>query len=584
MLIIKYFNDAYESYINGIDSNIFINNFIDKCINIINSDKISNYKLSTVPFINARELKFNNTNVGYFIANFSNILTFEEESMYNLFLSYLSLLIYNSKHYQINVNNSSTLSKNLMNSLNTNILITDENFLISYLNDSAKIFLKRINDIDKEDYINLSIFYFLPHLRTTINDKIMKNKRIKLIIDTNKIQIIINSIEYLNSIYNIFTFTIIENVQPNITNNIAFLSHELRNPLQTINLASSLLNRLYTNKIDSDDSKKKYIKMILQSSEIMKKIINDVLDLNKIISNEMNLNILNIQIRDFIMELISEISELYKNNKNIQINFSITNDVPVSLFTDSTRLKQIILNLILNSIKYSKKSQQNIIELNLKYFASFILFEISDNGIGIREEEISKLFKCYGQTNDSADRNDSNGLGLFISQKLANLLGGEIIIQSKYGEGSTFTLKHPVKLGYNFNINNIFNPIINLNKKILIVDDVENNGILLKTILQNMSLKYNCNIIIEVVTSGEAAINLCKINMYDIIFMDINMETIDGYSATKIIRDSGYSNIVIATTGDDLTQLVKNNYVYFDEILLKPFDDTQILNILSKFN
>ena len=116
------------------------------------------------------------------------------------------------------------------------------------------------------------------------------------------------------------------------------------------------------------------------------------------------------------------------------------------------------------------------------------------------------------------------------------------------------------------------------------MDDVENNGILLKTILQNMSLKYKCNINIEVVTSGEAGIRLCKINLYDIIFMDINMETIDGYSATKIIRDNGYSNIVIATTGNENTQLVKNNYVYFDGILIKPFDDTQILNILSKFN
>jgi signal transduction histidine kinase/CheY-like chemotaxis protein len=580
MIIIKYFNDAYESYINGIDSNIFINNFIDKCISIINSKKIINYSLSIVPYVNARELKFNSTIVGYFIANFNNILTPDEETLYSMFLSYLSLLVYNTNHYQINVKNSSTLAKNLMNSLNTNILITDENFVISYLNDSAKIFLKGINDIDKDDYINLSIFYFLPHIQNLISNKIMKNKKIKINIDTNKIQIIINSIEYLNSIYNIFTFTIIENVEPNITNNIAFLSHELRNPLQTINLASMLLNKTDL----TPDNQQKYIRMILQSSEIMKKIINDILDLNKIISNEMNLNILNIEIKEFITELINDISELYKNNKNIEILFTVSNDVPESLFTDSIRLKQIIVNLILNSIKYSKKSRRNIIELNLKYSTPFVLFEISDNGIGIREDEISKLFNCYGQTNDSIERNDSNGLGLFISQKLANLLGGEIIISSKYGEGSTFTLKLPVKLGYNFNINNIFNPIINLNKKILIVDDVENNGILLKTILHNMSLKYNCNIIIEVVTNGEAAINLCKINMYDIIFMDINMETIDGYSATKIIRDNNYSNIVIATTGNENTQLIKNNYVYFDGVLLKPFDDTQILNILSKFN
>ena len=145
-------------------------------------------------------------------------------------------------------------------------------------------------------------------------------------------------------------------------------------------------------------------------------------------------------------------------------------------------------------------------------------------------------------------------------------------------------MRHPIKLGYTYNIKNIFNPLINLNKNFLIVDDRESNGILLKTILQNLSIKYNCNINIDISLNGEQAIQLCKINNnYDIIFMDINMEILDGYSTTKIIKDNGYKNIVIATTGDENVQILKNDYIYFDDILIKPFDESNLVNILSKF-
>ena len=616
MLIIKYFNEAYEEYLNGIKSDIFINKFIDNCINSINSKKIKYYSLSSNSFINSRKLLFNNTVVGFFTANFNGTLNNDEEVNYSLFLNYLSLILYNSKAYTIN--NNENLIKNILNSLENNILITDENFNIIYINDSAKLFLKNINNIDEitdEKYFNTSILLFLPYLKSFLNNldnKPVKNKKIKLNISTNKIYIIINSFEYLNSYYNLFTLNIIkidtiDLNNPNNPNNpnsmtdpnnpnsptdpnnklsnnsIAFLSHELRNPLQTINLASSLLSN---NILQITDNKSciKYVKMIKNSSEEMKKIINDILDLNKLRENEMNLEIINIDLKDFMENLINDIKENELKNNLYTINYNIYDDVPIYLFSDILRLKQILVNLITNSIKYSKKNQKNKIEINVKYEDNFIYFEVTDTGIGIKEEEINKIFECYGQTSDSYDRIDSNGLGLYICQRFANLLGGEILIKSIYDQGSTFTLKHPIKLGYTYNIKNIFNPIINLNKNFLIVDDRESNAILLKTILQNLSIKYNCNNNIEICLNGEQTIQLCKNNnIYDIIFMDINMEILDGYSTTKIIKDNGYKNIIIATTGDENVQIVKNNYVYFDDVLIKPFDESNLVNILSKF-
>ena len=143
MLIIKYFNEAYEEYLNGINADIFINKFIDNCINSINPNKIKYYSLSSNSFINSRKISFNNTTVGFFTANFNSILTEEEERLYSFFLTYLSLLLYNSKNYQINKNVN--LTKNILNCLNDNILITNNNFEILYINNSAKIFLKNIN-------------------------------------------------------------------------------------------------------------------------------------------------------------------------------------------------------------------------------------------------------------------------------------------------------------------------------------------------------------------------------------------------------------------------------------------------------
>jgi signal transduction histidine kinase len=575
MFIIKYFNEAYEEYLNGIDVTIFINKFIDKSIKEINPKKIVYYSLSNNFIINSRKLEFNNKIVGYFISNFIEILTVEEEDKYNLFLTYLTILLYNSQNIIININDSNFI-KNSMNSLDSNILITNDDYIILYLNDIAKLFLKNINSAD--NYINLSIFTLLPYLKSFLLDKqnkIMKNKKIKLNIMSKKILIKINSFEYCNSYYNLFIFeTLLDDTN---NNSMAFLSHELRNPLQTITLASSLLiNNLEENKF------RKYIEMIKKSSDNMKKIINDILDLNKLKENEMNLDITNVNIKQFLEEMLEEFKQ--DINKNYSLNYKIQKEVPDNLFTDILRLKQILVNLIGNAIKYSKKNQDNSILVTIKYLDNFIYFEVSDTGIGIKQTDIDKIFECYGQSSDSCDRIDSNGLGLYISQKLANLLGGEISINSIYGMGSTFTLSHPLKLGNSFNIKNIFNPMINLNKNILIVDDMESNALLLKIILQNLSIKYNSKININLCSSGDKAIELTKLNSYDIIFMDINMEILDGYSTTKIIRNNGYTNIIIATTGDETTTIKKNNFVYFDEILIKPFDETNIINILLKFN
>ena len=227
-----------------------------------------------------------------------------------------------------------------------------------------------------------------------------------------------------------------------------------------------------------------------------------------------------------------------------------------------------------------------------------IKFSIIDTGNGVKKTEISNLFKQYCQTSCS-NKFNSNGLGLCISQKMANLLGGYINVISEYGKGSTFTLFHPISLEQSgiMRENDVFNQkmssvLENMTIKILTVDDNETNLYLLRLMLEHINHKYKSNIEIHSVKDGKEAIEICKINVYKFIFMDINMPNIDGTTAAKIIKMNPMSYItkIIATTGN-ISAKKENSayfddsdkYSYFDSIIIKPFTDVEILKTLVKY-
>lgn len=283
------------------------------------------------------------------------------------------------------------------------------------------------------------------------------------------------------------------------------------------------------------------------------------------------------------------IINLEHSKKKLNLSCIINTDAPKNLYTDSTRMNQILGNLISNSIKYSDTGD---ILLTVSYDDTNhgVLFSVIDNGIGIREDEIDRLFKDYGQTSNSFKFNiDSNGLGLCISQKIANLMGGNISVKSEFNRGSIFTLYHPIKLGFSGTMFDKKVIEIYLSGNILIVDDNESNLSLFKLLLENFNYEYNLELNTECVSNGSDAIEVCKINNYDIIFMDINMPGIDGSTAAKIIKKNNFKGAIIATTGnimaktENRTGLDRNKYNCFDEIIIKPFDDTIILNVLKKF-
>jgi len=578
MSIIKYFNEAYNNYLSGLSVSLVINVFIDSSMRFISKKKIKYYTLSHTPYINARQLIFNKKVVGYFLVNKTEEFNNEEEDSYDLFISYLSLILYNTKNLNDNIILNNPFIE-ILNTTNLNLIITDFELNIYYYNHNFIKYILLLNPFTQqfiESMKTKTLFDVFPQLNNIIIiNTIYKNKKfnINFLKDTKKIilELNVNTIQYLDKFYNVITIDEKNNYK--LVDNTSFLSHELRNPLQTIILASSIIKK--------NNNNDRYINMILSASNDMKKIINDILDLNKINNNELILTIEQCNIRYFMSDIILQ---LQSNNYNrIEFSLFINDLVPEFLFTDITRLKQIIINLITNAIKYSKKDQLNLIKIIINSEnVDIIKFEIQDQGIGIKKDDLDKLLEF----NISAliNSNNSNGLGLFICNKIIRLLGGNIIIKSEYNRGSTFIFTHPIKVGISYNLDSnrsIFNDLNNVEKNILIVDDIESNVVLLKLIIQDINVQYSCNFKVDVTLSGENCIELTKNKRYDIIFLDLTMELMDGYCTAQILRKNNFNGKIVVMTGND--KIKNSSYIeLFDDILIKPFDNNSLLEIIKK--
>ena len=291
------------------------------------------------------------------------------------------------------------------------------------------------------------------------------------------------------------------------------------------------------------------------------------------------------------------ISEYYDTAKKhgLELCSYVNDNVPKTIYTDSTRLNQILSNLISNAIKYSSSGTITL-ELNYDEENQGILFSVRDEGNGIKKDEINNLFQQYCQTS-SSERTISNGLGLCISQKIAKLLGGKITVLSEYQKGSMFTLFHPTKLGQSgvFEFHSKLRG--NLSGNILLVDDNISNTTLLRLLIETLMHESSCYFNIQTAKDGKDAIDyvLANINIKetkpDIIFMDINMGGIDGCTASKIIRENNFDGLIVATTGNIMAKKENrknkeecDKYQYFDDVIIKPYDNTAIIKILNQLN
>lgn len=354
----------------------------------------------------------------------------------------------------------------------------------------------------------------------------------------------------------------------NKTNFLSNISHELRTPLTSI---ISSIDEIKSYNLPQE--LKDNLNDIIDSSNSLLDIVGNVIDINKIENKIYDLKEKNYDIRDVVEKLIKMNTKKY-NKENVVFKYSVSDNTPSNLFGDKTKIKEIINNILDNSFKYTNKGSISLtINSTLNNDICNLIIEIKDTGIGIKSEDLNKIFNGNDIDNDINSNVNRDGLGLLVSKDLVNLLNGTITVSSYYGSGSIFTINIPQKLKNELEIVEQTNTTKFNNKKILLVDDDRLNNRILKRLLKI----YN----IELDTCERGIECIDKINngeQYDLVLMDIMMPDINGVDTLKKLKSNkNFNTKVIALTADALSTS-RNKYLKagFTDYLAKPFKKEEL--------
>lgn len=363
---------------------------------------------------------------------------------------------------------------------------------------------------------------------------------------------------------------------------LSSMSHELRTPLNAIVCFSELLE----SKEGLDSESKDFAKDIVSASHNLLDLVNGVLDISKIEAGKMEL--INKEYNS--QELFNSLSTMVIpriGDKPIDFKTVIASDIPPVLKGDTGKLKQIILNLLTNAVKYTDKG---FIKYRVECINDFknnqtkLIITVTDTGRGIKKEDIDRLFKKFERLEE--DRNTSiegTGLGLAITEGLAELMGGKITVISDYGKGSTFkfvVIQEIVNVEVKEESSNITSSDYNTfeGKKALIVDDSKLNLKVAENVLKNFLVTT------ESVTSGLECLSCVNSKKYDIIFMDIMMPNMSGVEVLRKLRENGVNTPVIALTADAIEgQEEKYMSEGFDGYISKPINKEKLSYVLNKY-
>lgn len=362
---------------------------------------------------------------------------------------------------------------------------------------------------------------------------------------------------------------------------LANMSHEIRTPMNGILGAANLL-------IEEKLSKgaKEYAEMILHSTKSLLTIINDILCLSKIESGKLDIENSYINLSRLTKDVFDILKHLAKD-KQIQFELQHKLDQENDFLGDSTRIRQILINLVGNAIKFTNKGyvKINVIIKKQKDNMCLVTFNIIDTGIGITKEQKKRLFSRFTQANNSITRDfGGTGLGLAISLKLAELMGGNIKAKSEFGKGSTFTLNLPLQISQvdqNAEKMRIKNLKRNYRKHALIVEDNAINRKIGQKILSKLGITS------EVAENGLVGITLAESKPFDLILMDLQMPLMDGLTATKQIKGEkglNQSTPVFALTANVTPEYkAKCKKAGMDAFLTKPLSREDLINELDRF-
>jgi PAS domain S-box-containing protein len=366
-------------------------------------------------------------------------------------------------------------------------------------------------------------------------------------------------------------------------NFLSTMSHEIRTPM---NAVVGLSNILLMD--DPKESQIENLKILKLSSQNLLNIINDILDYNKLISGNIALETVSFNIHETIRSVHMAMNTLAEN-RDIKLQYYLTSDVPKIVIGDSTRLTQILNNLVGNSIKFTKKGNVDVeVRSVLKTHQSVQLhFSVSDTGIGIPAEKFKDIFEEFKQSSSSITREfGGTGLGLPIVKRLLKEMGSDIYLESEVGKGSVFSFNLELPLGdESANMEEdddvVFDDSL-YRMRVLVVEDNKINQLIVHRFLS----EWKC--IVEMADNGQIAVDKVKLKKYNVVLMDLHMPVLDGYSATREIRnldDPEKKHIpIIALSASALGEIeVRARKFGMDAFVTKPFVPKVLFKTLLKF-
>jgi len=368
------------------------------------------------------------------------------------------------------------------------------------------------------------------------------------------------------------------------------MSHEIRTPMNAIIGFSEVLaeERL-------TDEQRYHVDIIRESAEDLLLLINDILDYSEIEAGKLEIDIVDCFLQQVLAVVESSMRQAARE-KGVAFEILQCEELPVQIRTDPVRLRQCLINLINNAIKFTNEGH-TYVNVSMQEVDSkpFIRFDVEDTGIGIPADKQDSIFEEFARLDSSAARRfKGTGLGLVITKKLAHLLGGELTLTSEPGKGSVFSLTIPA--GVNVKAQPSFNkykPVIDFNQeldtsettkrlkfsgRVLVAEDSQSNQVLIKLLLEKLGAQ------VTMAQDGKEAVQKAISRPFDLIFMDIQMPNMDGLSATKILRQKGLKTAIVALTayamrGDDEKCISAGCSDY----IAKPIDRKTLLKVIRKY-
>lgn len=327
---------------------------------------------------------------------------------------------------------------------------------------------------------------------------------------------------------------------------LSSMSHEMRTPLNgVIGYTDLLLEH------DLTSEQRRLAKRVQTSGKALLKVISDVLDISRIEAGEVGIELRPMTIQG-LLETVSEILATFAGDKGISLRLTCSEDLPASVIGDEARLRQVLLNLVNNAIEFTEAGSVTV-SATLASRPGWVRFAVSDTGVGIDKEHLTRLFDRYFQVNSGrARRLGGTGLGLAISQELVRLMGGEITVESELGMGSTFSFEVSLPRADASEALEVETTASAQSASVLLVEDVKSNRELAVTFLKSAGFS------VDVAQDGAEAVAMAAVQKYDIIFMDIQMPVMDGLAACRILRDRGDETPIVTMTANVLSSEIRN--------------------------